>query len=757
MTEAFCKLIAAPPWVIRVVFDFSRHLLLLGALVVVLGMLFYDLGRAFGLPYLFRGQSRKAQFAIGLAMALLTSELFYVSYLVSPDELHRCRGHGIPLDVLNYLGALWGVVAMIVVASVVSRVLYKRNGVPWRDPKRILERLGTSVYTLLGTEIGIVLTLAFVFGGTNGALLSRVQSFGERIRPCIHGIGHCLSEDFRADAPREMLHEHVYAAAFFALLGVMYAVASCFRARKIPAAAGLCVLLALLGAIDGFFVYWLEKWHSVLLVGGAVLALYVLGRKRYRARFADLKDAYSAIEQEPCQRGCKAAGHTHLADYEATGANGSGLLPRSMVEFRWTDENGRKRPLVLVCTSGGGIRAAVWTAAVLRELERQLDQSERREFPYHVRMISGASGGMVGASYWVATLEGPAVTAGSSEYHKESTPGEAAPEAEGSDWLVANVAKECLSRVAAALVFSELPARIWAWTKPSSSRELYDRGTALENAFVENMPSLGTKLSLLGPGEVAGWRPSLVWSPMLVEDGKRLLISNLCLDALLVQHGPAIGEEGQHVVYARSGYELGRLFPVQSRDTLRLATAARMSASFPFVSPAAALPTVPRRRVVDAGYWDNYGVNLACGWLDELLRTDWIEQNVSGILLVQIRDGIERPEPAGDDFGDRIARALEGMTSPVSAVLSARESVMRFRNDEQVEAVARRFHLDKRFGGSFFQQVTFEFSGDAALSWYLTPEERKGLEDAAKTTVGAEASAIRAWWDERANAASQAS
>lgn len=756
MTEAFCKLIAAPPWVIQVVFDFSRHLLLFGALVVVLGMLFYDIGRAFGLPYLFRGQTRKAQFAIGLSMALLASELFYVSFLVSPEELHRCRGHGIPLDVLNYLGVLWGVLSTVVVASLVSRVFRKTDESLRRDSKPILERLGTSVYTLLGAEIGIVLTLGFIFGGTNGAILARVQSFGERIRPCIHGIGNCLSADGRADAPREMLHEHVYAAAFFALLAVMYIVASCFRARKIPAAAGLCVLLALLGAIDGFFVYWLEKWHSLLLIGGAIQALYLLGRNRYRARFADLKDAYLAIEQEPCAHGCKATGHTHLADYDVPGVNAAGLLPRAMEEFRWTDEKGQKRPLVLVCTSGGGIRAAVWTAAVLRELETQLDERERRAFPYHVRMISGASGGMVGASYWVATLESPASTRGSSGYHKEAMPGDAAPEAEGSDWLVANVAKECLSRVAAALVFSNVPARIREWATPSTGPELHDRGTALEVAFVENMPSLGTKLSALAPGEMAGWRPSLVWSPMLVEDGKRLLISNLCLDALLVQHGPAIGKEGQRVVYARSGYELGRLFPVQSRDTLRLATAARMSASFPFVSPAAALPTVPRRRVVDAGYWDNYGVNLACGWLDEMLRTGWIEENVSGILLVQIRDGVERQEPAGDHFGDRIARALEGVTSPISAVLSARESVMRFRNDEQVEAIARRFHLDKRFGGSFFQQVTFEFSGDAALSWYLTPEERKGLEDAANTTVRAKADALRAWWDERRAAASRA-
>ncbi|MRG95701.1 patatin-like phospholipase family protein [Polyangium spumosum] len=726
MMGALRDFITSPPWVLVVLFDFSRHLLLLGALLLVLGMLFFELGRGLGLPYLFRGQSRRAQLAIGISLSLLASELFYVSYLVSPDELHRSRGRGIPLDVLNYVGALWGVVAAVAAVSLFSRGLRGK----WR-----LRDLGTSVYTLLGAEVGLVITLGFIFGGTNEALLSRVRS-------AFDGRGLAI-------------HEHVYAATFFVILGVAYLVASCFRAQKIPAAAGLCVVLALLGAIDGFFVYWLEKWHSLLLVGAALLGLFALGRDRYRARFTDLLTAYRHLPQRPCKRGCTDGRHSHLEDYEASAPSGAGLLPRTMSEFRWTDESGHKRPLVLVCTSGGGIRASVWTAAVLRALEKQLDEDQRRAFPYHVRMISGASGGMVGAAYWASTLEAPAKTVGSSEYHKGNTPEESTTEG-GADWLVANVAKECLSRVAASLVFSDVPSRVLSWLEGSAREELHDRGTALENAFVENMPSLGTKLSDLDRNEKDGWCPSLVWSPMLVEKGKRLLVSNLGLDPLLVQHGPAIGEEGTTVVYSRSGYELGRLFPEPFKTTLRLATAARMSASFPFVSPAATLPTVPRSRVVDAGYWDNYGVNITCGWLDELLRTSWIEQNVSGILLVQIRDGVERPAPEGNAFSDRITRALEGVTSPISAVLSARESVMRFRNDEQVEAIARRFRLEKRFGEDFFQQVTFEFTKEAALSWYLTPEERRSLEDAAKEAVEAKAPAIGAWWDVRTVAASQA-
>src|SRR5207244_764295 len=46
-----------------------------------------------------------------------------------------------------------------------------------------------------------------------------------------------------------------------------------------------------------------------------------------------------------------------------------------------------------------------------------------------------------------------------------------------------------------------------------------------------------------------------------------------------------------------------------------LGTAVRLNATFPLVSPAAVLPCLPTRRVVDAGYYDNHGVDVAASWL----------------------------------------------------------------------------------------------------------------------------------------------
>lgn len=107
----------------------------------------------------------------------------------------------------------------------------------------------------------------------------------------------------------------------------------------------------------------------------------------------------------------------------------------------------------------------------------------------------------------------------------------------------------------------------------------YDRGRELESVWVRNLPrgpdgvNLGSPFRCLRAGELEGWRPSLVFSPTLVEEGLPLLISNLDLGL------------GDH-----SRYQFFRLFP---SSHLPLSTAVRMNAAFPFVSPAPNLPTAP--------------------------------------------------------------------------------------------------------------------------------------------------------------------
>ena len=91
-----------------------------------------------------------------------------------------------------------------------------------------------------------------------------------------------------------------------------------------------------------------------------------------------------------------------------------------------------------------------------------------------------------------------------------------------------------------------------------------------------------------------------------------------------------------------------------------------MSASFPYFSPAVPLPTKPRRRVVDAGYFDNYGVSLASAFLFSRKNTDWFRDNVSKIVLIQIRDGQSDDERTGCKDPGRQRSAEGGRVAAVA-------------------------------------------------------------------------------------------
>ena len=117
-------------------------------------------------------------------------------------------------------------------------------------------------------------------------------------------------------------------------------------------------------------------------------------------------------------------------------------------------------------------------------------------------------------------------------------------------------------------------------------------------------------------------RPSLIFSPMLVDTGIPLIISNLDLGAVYPNPTEAV--------------ELFKWLP-GSQDLLKVQTAARMSATFPFISPAVRLPTTPPYRVVDAGYYDNFGISVATSFLHEPNIMKWLKTCTSGVMLVEIR------------------------------------------------------------------------------------------------------------------------
>ncbi|HWB77402.1 MAG TPA: patatin-like phospholipase family protein, partial [Nannocystaceae bacterium] len=405
------------------------------------------------------------------------------------------------------------------------------------------------------------------------------------------------------------------------------------------------------------------------------------------------------------------------------------LLRDVDVLLRWRASCEKPR-LLVIATSGGGIRAAAWTAHVLRALE---EDPALAGIGRHVRLVTGASGGMVGAAAWVTTMVEPAIARTCSD----------ALCLHGGHDVFSEVAADSLDAVAAHFAL---------WLEG-------DRGTALERAWIRNDAALARPLMDLAAGERDGWLPSLVFSPMIVENGRRVLIANLDLRALTSTNDPwpdlatAMGPSD-----ALPAFELFALYPDATRFTV--ATAARLSASFPYVSPFPRLPIAGApMHLTDAGIYDNYGVDVASRWI--AANAQWLMTNTEGVALVQIRDEVSTRSTFAVDEPDLTTRATYPLSGPFAAFFAARESTSAFRNDHAVDVLRSRFTAAKHDG--FFQSFAFELTGEVSLSWRLSDAERETIRaslpaathDCALAEPREDCSAnlrelarLRTWWSE---------
>jgi hypothetical protein len=406
---------------------------------------------------------------------------------------------------------------------------------------------------------------------------------------------------------------------------------------------------------------------------------------------------------------------------------------------------GSPQPVVLVTVSGGATASAVYSADVLFTLEEQFPG-----FADRVRLISGASGGMLGAAYFVTQLRPGGLldrARHSDEYRAyfdavyELDPNDPRgrqrlAEAEAAyrrymDGVRAEFFRgleaDVLGPLVQKWVHQDMP--LAPIPRPTTN----DRGSALEAAWRRALDgALDVPFRSLRDEERAGAIPSLVFTPMMIEDGRQLLVSNLDLDYMVDTVPPPPRQPAAALVSAAaaaqpptaaagSSYmavEFFRLFP--HADEFRLSTAVRLNASFPYFSPSAALPTNPARHVVDAGYYDNYGTAAATKWVAR--HVEWLAaRGVPEVILLQVRcfgyeqasrEFVTRPEVAAyarrsghpaataDDWAKDPAPpavstqgGLYSLTSPLFGLFSAWRANMVYRGDERVDAVRRLLDL----------------------------------------------------------------
>jgi hypothetical protein len=348
---------------------------------------------------------------------------------------------------------------------------------------------------------------------------------------------------------------------------------------------------------------------------------------------------------------------------------------------RWSPRPGEllalsSAPVIVVAADGGGIQAGAWAAQVLAGLTTQLQRDLGDErFGPAVRLISSVSGGGVGAMYFV------------NQYQNGHPAGD-------------------LSKIVRNAEASSLDDVAWGAAYPDTLRTLLpvfwaDRGQALEWAWKRD-GGVDTRLARWRDDVWDGKRPANIFNATIVDSGERLLMGTSMID----------GGRG------RRNFE-----ELYDRADLEVVTAARLSAGFTFVSPAARsdLPaSVPYAslHLVDGGYYDNYGMSTLMEWLHQGLLE--LSPRPTRVLVIQIRSAaISEDLRAGGQRG-----WFYQAWAPLAAMLHVRTTGQLSHNQEEFERLQE---LWGRFGVEIDNAV-FQFCGsDPPLSWHMTARERVAI------------------------------
>ena len=151
------------------------------------------------------------------------------------------------------------------------------------------------------------------------------------------------------------------------------------------------MFFAILIGVAGAFSYFLQSWSIPYLV-----ALILVLNFFYKIDWIDPRNkGYGLNYQNKTERPhYSRAGLMALCTPEKVQADKENMIN---ILNKWKQQQGKEKPLlVMMNTSGGGHRSATFTMSVLQ----QLDSLTNGTIMKNIFLVNGASGGMIGATYF---------------------------------------------------------------------------------------------------------------------------------------------------------------------------------------------------------------------------------------------------------------------------------------------------------------------------------------------------------------------
>lgn len=480
-------------------------------------------------------------------------------------------------------------------------------------------------------------------------------------------------------------------------------------AFQLPAAASFMIFLTIFVMMAGAFSYWFGGWSATTALVIFLIFNHMVGEdyltKRYEAFGLDYQRPYAEYSVRALQQ-----------------LNDSVHIKRDWNNNLVMLENWRKKfpeeekpKMIFLCASGGGKRAALWTLTALQTA----DSITRGELMDKSILITGASGGLIGASYF-------------RELKLREKLGKPSNPYSGTHRQL--IATDNLNP----LIFSLLANDFFvSFTKFEYHGNYYyrDRGYTFEEQLNQITERLMDKpISDYDSVELKALIPMMILAPTIVNDGRKLYIAARPVSFMNYD----VISSPDYTLSKYGGIDFLTLFSDQGGKDLRFLSALRMSATFPYITPNTTLPTEPPIKIMDAGISDNFGLSDAIRFL--FAYNEWIAENTSGVIFVSIRDS-----PKLSTISPKAEQTLiDDFTQPISSVYNNFENFQDINSDMLIN------HAKMWFKGDI-DRIDIQYESDtyipilqkmdsirqnnarASLSWRLTTREKNAIVSSVST------------------------
>ncbi|MBA2500658.1 MAG: patatin-like phospholipase family protein [Chitinophagaceae bacterium] len=460
---------------------------------------------------------------------------------------------------------------------------------------------------------------------------------------------------------------------------------------QIPAAASITIFFAILIGVSGAFAYFLQSWSVPYLI-----MLIIVLNLFYKWEWIDPRNkAYGLNYNNKTERPVYGpATLSQLSMPENITADSANMI---LVLENWKKKQDSENPLlVIITTSGGGSRSATFTMNILQ----QLDSVTHGSLMKKTFLITGASGGMLGASYFRELYLQSQQNAEINLYDNK---------------YVDDISGDLLNPVFSSFVARDLisPAQKF---QVGPYTYIKDRAYAFEEKLnVNTRKLLDKRLIDYKDDEFNANIPLMFFSSVVTRDARRMLISTQPIRFMM----KPLVDTSVTLDLSPDAIDFTAFFKLQDPYNLRMLTALRMNATFPIVLPNVWLPSNPVIDVMDGGLRDNYGQETAIRFIH--MFEDWIQHNTRGVLIVQLRDR----EPGGWEYPYLSDNITEQATKPFLLLQHNWGNIMEFSQNDMLAYYSA--SIDYPLTRVFFQYASETAETRAPLNFHLTQREKRDI------------------------------